>query len=176
MRWLALLTAFFLICFISLLLFIWTWRAELLARAIDLSLKNCTTRVESVSALSLTSYVLKNIQIETKENSEESESLKIDQIVLEFRTSELLSWMFLPLRDPLVVENATIVIASTGNQRLISSSDQPVLFIGKLEAILPSGQRIALGEQKGTPGSILASVLQTIQNDKSVEYNAIYQK
>lgn len=166
MRWFTLITAFVLVCFISLIIFIWTCRTELTARCLDLSLQNTRTHVESVTALSLHSLSLKNITISENSSDPSYEPLQIDQIVLELRTTELLSWMLLPLRNPLIIESATIIIQNQG-MPLTPISKQHALFIRKVDVILANSQQITLGEQIGTPGSILTSILQTIQSEKA---------
>lgn len=161
MRWLSFIATFLGFCFVTLLVFMWTWRAELISRSFDLSLEKTQTKIESVTALSLHSISINSIDIQTESSDH---PLHIDQILLEVRTTELLPWILLPIRSPLIIENATVVL----NGKLIplhATSAFDALFIRKVDLITPNGQQTTQGEQKGTPGSILVHILETLQEE-----------
>ena len=164
MRWLALITSFFSLVFVSFLIFLWTWRCDLIARSFELSLSNAPTKVESVTAHSLHCFGISHITIQPKD----SEPLIIEKILLEVDFYDLLSWMCLPIKAPLVIEKATIAFQKCAPWSPLANSS-PDLLIKTTEVISPDGKNQLIGEEKGSIGSILTDILQTIPAEQTLQ-------
>jgi len=164
MRWLILLTSFCTLIFVSFLIFIWNWRCELIAQAFELSLDNAPAKVESFTIHSLHFFDISHVTIQPKEQ----ELLHIEKILLEVRFFDLLSWMCLPIRSPLVIEKATIAFQ---NSILLTKPDSKSkdLLIQEIEVITPDDRKLLLGEEKGSIGSILADILQLMDSEKPLQ-------
>lgn len=161
MRWIVLIASFGALVFLSFLIFLWTWRCELIARAFELSLDKAPTQIESVTAYSLHSFDISHVTINIPEGS----TLHIEKILLEIRFPDLLSWLCLPVRSPLVVEKATVAFQNYQPIQQISSIHSDLL-IQEIEVITPEGHKLLLGEEKGSIGSILNDVLASIDSEK----------
>jgi len=160
MRWIVLIASFGALVFLSFLIFLWTWRCELIARAFELSLEKAPTHIESVTACSLHSFDLSHVSLRFPEDK----TLHIEKILLEIRFSDLFSWMCIPVRSPLVVEKATLAFQNWQPIQKFSSTNCDLL-IQEMEVITPEGRKLLLGEEKGSIGSILNDVLATIETE-----------
>jgi hypothetical protein len=132
------------------------------ARSFELSLGNTPTKIESITRPSPFCLDIANISIQPKDQ----EPLQIEHILLNIRFFDLFSWFNLPVRSPLIIEKATVSF-QTLPPLLLFTQTSPDLIIDEIEVITPDGQKHLFSEEKGSIGSILMDVLDTISSEKS---------
>lgn len=162
MRWFVLIGSFLSLVFVSFLIFLWTWRAELVARCFEKTVPNTSAHVGSVAAHSLHFIDISDVVLVQKG---QQESLQIEQILLQVHVIDLLSW-WLPIRSPLIIEKATVSFSHLAPVYATAPKNVDIL-IQEVEVLLPDGKKHLFGEEKGSIGSILSDIIHAIDSEKS---------